>query len=141
MCVSSSCRVHTVIVQDTRFGLHLVKLGTQVSWSCRVLMGLKGGACQDFPSAQLDDPLLGFSQNFYLCKKLMIFTCVTAHARALPCRGRWRQVLVHGRFSPCAHPTVIADRSPLGQAVLVRVSLGQIYQRRRHRVGRCSYVP
>ena len=36
---------------------------------------LRGGACQDFPSAQLDDPLLGFSQNFYLCEQLMIDLC------------------------------------------------------------------
>ena len=68
-------KVHTVIVRDTGFGSHLVKLGTQVGLGCGVLMGLGGEACQDFPSTQLDDPLLGFSVHFYLCEQLMIYLC------------------------------------------------------------------
>ena len=64
-----------VIAQDTRFESHLVKLGTQVGWGCEVLMGLVGGTCQDFLSAQLNDPLLGFLQNFYFCEQLMIYLC------------------------------------------------------------------
>ena len=48
-------KVHTVIMRDVRYGSHVVKLGMQVDWGCGVLMGLGGGASQDFLSAQLDD--------------------------------------------------------------------------------------
>jgi len=57
-------KVHTVLMRDTGFGSRLIKLGTQVSWGCGVLMSLKGGVCQDFSSAKLNAPLLGFLQNF-----------------------------------------------------------------------------
>ena len=68
-------KVHTITMWDTHFGLHLVKLGTQAGWGCRVLMSLGGGAYEDFPSVQLDDPLLGSLQNFYLYDQLMIYLC------------------------------------------------------------------
>ena len=44
-------KVPMVIVWDDHFRSHLVELGTQVGWGCEVLMGLGGGACQDFLNA------------------------------------------------------------------------------------------
>jgi len=75
--ISSSCRAEG---SHNHSAGHPLWITSCLAWHANRLGlwgvdGTQRGACQVFPSAQLDNLLLGFSQNFYLYEQLMIYMC------------------------------------------------------------------